>query len=437
MPLLHKWLIYLLLVAVPVAVGGVWLLQHLIRNDIRSEVDEQLRSDLMLMQQQARQPGFDLRSLANLRTAIVPETHSMSHPAGSSATDLAVVYSDTTAYDPREREVEPVRQLTATLPAAPGQTGWYRVTLSQPMGEFNEIIHLLSVSVRVTFVVLLGLLLLLNGWLLRRLWQPFYRLTNQLRTYRFDPKQANGQPIAPFADSDITEFRQLSSALNEMSRNLHSQFMAQRQFTDNAAHEMQTPLTITGHELDRLLSTEPLLPEQIETIGRAQEGIERLVRLNKSLLLLTRIDSHQFANEPVDLSALVERLVAVYADFAEHHRLGWQFTQTPGVWQTMNPFLAEVLFGNLLQNAVRHSSPHTTVTISLLPHAFLIQNTAPPLPFPADQLFERFVKNPAQPESTGLGLALVQQISQLYGLKISYSYTGAQHQFQIHFAAGN
>ncbi|MBO0938585.1 HAMP domain-containing histidine kinase [Fibrella sp. HMF5335] len=421
MKLLHKWLIYLLLVAVPVAVGGVWVLQRLIRDNIRTEVDEQLRTDLLLVTQQAGKPGFAAQSLNNIRVAITPET-------GPQAATNQPVFTDTVAYDPREREFEPIRRITATLPATTGQ---YRVTISQPMGEFNEIIQLLSVSVTVTFVVLLGLLLLLNGWLLRRLWQPFYQLTDQLRAYRLDPKPANGQPVAPFADSDVTEFRQLSGALNEMSRNLHSQFMAQRQFTDNAAHEMQTPLTIAGHELDRLLGTEPLSAEQIETIGRAQEGLERLVRLNKSLLLLTRIDSHQFADEPVDLSTLIGRLVTVYADFAEHHDLGWAYTETPDVMKRMNPFLAEVLFSNLLQNAVRHSAPYTTVQIRLLPDEFMIQNTAPPLPFAPDQLFERFVKNPAHPESTGLGLSLVQQIAQLYGLKIRYSYADGQHCFSV------
>ena len=426
MTLLHKWLIYLLLVAIPVAVGGVWVLQRLIRDNIRTEVDEQLRSDLLLIQQQAGKPGFDLRSLSNLRTEITPKTD-------APPTTGPAVFTDTVAYDPREREIVPLRRLAVTIPAGPEQAGHYRITLSQPMGEFNEIIQLLSVSVTVTFVVLLGLLLLLNGWLLRRLWQPFYHLTDQLRAYRLDPKPATGQPLAPFADSDVTEFSQLSNALNEMSRNLHSQFMAQRQFTDNAAHEMQTPLTITGHELDRLLGTEPLSPEQIEAIGRAQEGIGRLVRLNKSLLLLTRIDSHQFTDEPVDISVLIGRLVTVYTDFAEHHTLGWEFRGAPGVMMTMNPFLAEVLFSNLLQNAVRHSTPQTTVQIALSPNAFEIQNTAPPLPFAPDQLFERFVKNPAQPESTGLGLSLVEQIAQLYGLEIEYSYGGGQHTFRVEF----
>lgn len=429
MPLLRKWLIYLLLVAIPVAVGGVWLLQRLIRNDIRAEVDEQLHTDLLLLQEQAIKPGLDLRSLSNLRTTITPQTDAAASNALGTAT-----FTDTLAYDPREQEFEPVRRLTAMLPATPGTLPRYRVTINQPMGELNEIMQLLSVSVTVTFVVLLGLLLLLNGWLLRQLWQPFYQLTNQLRSYRLDPKPASGTPMAPFANSNVAEFNQLSQALNEMSRNLHSQFMAQRQFTDNAAHEMQTPLTITGHELDRLLGTEPLSPEQIETIGRAQAGIERLVRLNKSLLLLTRIDSHLFTDEPLDLSALTERLVTVYADFAEHHKLGWQYTAAPGVIMNMNPFLAEVLFSNLLQNAVRHSTPQTTVAITLSAEAFQIQNTAPPLPFQADQLFERFVKNPAQPESTGLGLALVQQIAQLYGLEVVYSYANGQHSFRVALA---
>ena len=130
MKLLHKWLIYLLLVAIPVAVGGVWVLQRLIRNNIRSEVDEQLRSDLLLIQQQAGKPGVDLRGLGNLRTAIAPETSLATSARGGLP---PITYTDSVAYDPREGEFEPVRRLTATLPPAPGQSQRYQVTISQPM----------------------------------------------------------------------------------------------------------------------------------------------------------------------------------------------------------------------------------------------------------------------------------------------------------------
>lgn len=421
MSLLRKTLLYLLLAAIPVALTGVWVFDALVNRVIRYEVDEQLSSDLGYIQQQLQ----TARTPLNRGQYLLDNPHISLLPSGRT---VSPTFSDSTEFDRRENEQVPVRRLTATV-----QVGkrTYLVVVKQAMGEFEEVAQMLSMSVILAFLALVVFLTVLNGWVSRRLWQPFYQLIEQLRAYRLDERTPT-----TFDQSSIAEFDQLSVALNDMSLTLHHQYVVQKEFTDHAAHEMQTPLAIMTTQLDRLLTTEPLTEEQVNLMEQAQASIRRLTQLNKSLLLLTKIENNQFADQQrVNLSELLDRLHRNFTAYAEHRGLSWAIQIDPDVVRLMNPHLAEVLFSNLIKNALTHALPHTFAKMSLTKTKFVSLNVGPPLPFPAEQLFDRFVKNPARPESTGLGLALVQQIAQRYGMTVEYKYDqrGRLHTFTVSF----
>lgn len=419
MNLLRKTLLYLVLAAVPIAIGGGWLFHTLINRVIRYEVDEQLSSDLAFVREQLQTVGTP----AGQGAYLLDNPHVEALPGSP---PVAPVFADTTEYDRREKQLVPVRRLTTV--AQIGQRT-YRIVVKQAIGEFEEIAQLLSIGIIVSFLALLTLLLVLNSWVSRRLWQPFYQLIDQLRTYRLDART----PLT-FTTGTIAEFNQLGSTLNTMSQTLHRQYTTQKEFTDHAAHEMQTPLAVVTTQLDQLLATEPLTSAQVKLVEQSQESIRRLSQLNKSLLLLTKIESNQFAEaSSVNLSELAERLHQDLQSYAQHRGLCWTSRITPDICQPMNPHLAEVLLLNLMRNALIHAQPGTDVQIVLTPADFRTINEAPPLPFPAAQLFNRFVKNPARPESTGLGLALVSQIIHRYGMRVTHGFdeTARQHTFTV------
>lgn len=419
MTLLHKTLLYLLLVSVPVVIGGGWLFHTLIYRGIQYEIDEQLSSNLAFVRRQLNE-GHTLAERYPLNNPSIEQI-----PASR---PVAPVFSDTLEFDWRENQPVPVRRLLATETVR-GRS--YRIGVRQAMGELNEIAHFLSVVVTGGFIVLLGLLVVLNGWISRRLWQPFYRLTDELRQYRLDEKKPT-----TFPDSDITEFNAVSAALNEMSQNLHQQYRAQKEFTDHAAHEMQTPLALVTAQLDSMLGTEPLTTEQIGLVESAQQSVWRLADLNKGLLLLTKIDNRQFSEQqPVNLSKLVGKLHDQFASYAEYRVIAWRSQVTPDVCRVLNPYLAEILITNLLKNVLLHADAGTYAEVVLTETCLTTRNVAPPLPFPTDRLFDRFVKNPARPDSTGLGLALVRQIARRYGMTVTYAYeeTVGLHTFTVLF----
>ena len=183
---------------------GGWLSHTLIYGGIQYEIDEQLSSDLAFVRRQLDQ-GHRLTGRFPLDNPRVEEV-SATHP-------VAPVFTNTLEFDWRENQPVPVRRLLTTVSA---RCRMYRVIVKQAMGELNEIAQFLSLVVTGGFVVLLGFLILLNGWVARQLWQPFYRLTDGLRQYRLDEKTPT-----IFPGSTIAEFNAISTALNEMSRNLH------------------------------------------------------------------------------------------------------------------------------------------------------------------------------------------------------------------------
>lgn len=421
MKLLAKTSLYLLLAALPVAIGGAFLFYSLIHRAILQEVDEllvsQLRQTEQQMQQRPPMPG-----------AVGDWDNNPQIEAKPSAFRLQPTFSDTTEIDLREQEPVSVRLLRASVRAG-GAT--YQVTIRQAYAEFDEIARALSVGVIVCFLSLVGVLLGLDVLIARRVWQPFYQIIDQLRSYRLD-----GTETAPFPTSQVPEFALLSQSLHEMTHNLRQQYQLQKQFTENASHEMQTPLAIASAELELLSQSAQLSETNWERMQRATDAIRRLSQQNRSLLLLARIENKQFGQrQPVDLSQLVHKLLSIYADFAVHKNLRFDSELSPDCLIDLNPQLAEVLLTNLIKNTIRHSRRASRIRVELTSLYFRITNSGDPLPFPAEHLFERFRRNPAQSDSTGLGLALVKQIADAYAMPLTHAYDSVKqtHTFTVTF----
>ena len=134
--------------------------------------------------------------------------------------------------------------------------------------------------------------------------RPLYALLRWLDGYTVGARNA---PLA--VETSVTEFRKLNDAARRYAERAESSFERQKQFIGNASHEMQTPLAVCRNRLEMLVDdAHALTGEQLGEIAKVQRTLDYLVRLNRSLLLLSKIDNGQFPEaEEVDVNALVRR----------------------------------------------------------------------------------------------------------------------------------
>ncbi len=419
MKLLSKTAIYLCLASLPIAILGVFTLHWFIHKSTIHEIDEILISHLKKVEnklQNAPDKRFILGDLDdNPHLQLVPNSVKVNS-----------IFSDSTELDLRENEKITIRVLKATVR---NKNQNFLVIVTQSYEEFEEISAKLSWGLGLYFLGFLMLLLLINFLLYRQLWKPFYEIINHLRNY-----QLNKSTSDIFKKEATEEFNLLSQTLHQMTERISKQFIRQKEFTENASHEIQTPIAVISAELEILLDSENLPEKEANHVQKSMDSLQKLSQLNKSLLLLTKIENNQFSEtEKVNLSNLVTNLLETYQDFAQHRNIKIYQEIKPDKTLEINPLLAEILVGNLLKNAIKYNQNGGNLTCILKDNQLIISNKGDKLPFSETQLFNRFVKHPKHLESTGLGLAIVKQIAEQYGLNITYQFNETEliHTFKI------
>ena len=307
----------------------------------------------------------------------------------------------------------------------------YRVTTYISAKEYRHLLIKISIAEGIIFILLLASIVIINRSESRRLWTPFYATMNAVRGY--DIRQ--NKPLSLDSTTGIEEFDRLNKTLRDLIDHVDQAYRNQKQFTENASHELQTPLAIIRSKVELLIEGPGLNEDSAQLLQEITEANERLSQMNKNLLLLTRIDNGQYPEiGPVDLSSLVERLTQFFRDYYENEVAKTTTTIPPGIHLTANPALIEILVNNLLRNAYIHNMPGGWVDIQLSGKALTIKNSGPALEGDPERLFDRFRKGRVDNRTTGLGLALVRQIAQLYNYDIHYIYQDGEHQLRVTFS---
>ena len=394
---------YALLAAVLFALGGAVLYGSL-NWALRNEVDEQL-----LDQQRALASGRATRQAGPPRadSLLVSRTP---RPGG---------LHEAVFYDEAEQTMVPYRELSFPVKRG-GQTYW--VTLRKSQLETED---LLLVVLSVMLAVLAGLLLSLvglNRWLARRLWAPFQRTLAALRAFDLRQHTPLVLPATP-----IDEFTELNQALTQMSTRLASEYQRLNEFTGNAAHETQTPLAIMQAKLEQLMQDDSLRPQSATLVGELYGATRRLSRLHQALTLLSSIENEQYTQAvPVRLDQVVADKIEQLQERAGARNLRFRVAIAGVPTLVLHPGLADSLVSNLLQNAVKHSLPGSTIEVTLSRDSLVVANPGPVVSGDPARFFERFRKHNAASDSPGLGLSIVQQICRYYGFALRYDFAPAR-----------
>lgn len=324
-----------------------------------------------------------------------------------------------------EQELEPYRLIAfdSELGGRP-----YRIAFMESKYE-NEL--LLSSITALIVAMLVLLFLLLNGinhFLASRIWRPFTHALGQMSAFRVGQSQS-----LAFLPTKIDEFQQLEAALEEMTTKMQKDYRALKQFSENASHEIQTPLAIIRSQVELLMQQGNLGEEQARHLSQIREAADRLSRLNQALLLLTRIENQQYeTRNPVNLREVIERKLSSFELLAEAKAIQISASLTD-VSAVIHPDLADVLVSNLLGNAIRHNVNGGTVAIELAPRQLVIRNTGNALEVAPELLFQRFQKGNDASRSNGLGLAIVREICHQAGWRASYEIEDAAHVVSVCF----
>ncbi|GAA0549666.1 sensor histidine kinase [Chitinophaga japonensis] len=236
-----------------------------------------------------------------------------------------------------------------------------------------------------------------------------------------------------FPKTGTREFRELNAFLQKMTDKAVDEYAAVKEFSENASHELQTPLAILRNKLE-LLSETNIGEEQAALLGDMQNAIEKLTKINRSLTLLARMENNEYAvSENIKFCRVVKDVLSAYEDRIELKNLSVRSDFEKNVLLKIHPVLADMLINNLLGNAVRHNVQDGHIDISLTQRKLEIRNTGLPPEMPTHELFQRFKKSNQCSESVGLGLSIVKQICEVCGFYISYHYSDQLHTVTVQF----
>lgn len=305
----------------------------------------------------------------------------------------------------------------------------YNLQIKTSMVDKYALVKRIVLLLILLIVLLLAGLLIINRILTKKIWQPFYNTLKQLRNYSVD-KQA----VIKLGSTHVTEFNDLNNAIEQLTERNHQAYTSQKEFTENASHEMQSPLAVFQSKLELLMQTKPLNEEQASLITDLADASKRMSRLNKSLILLTKIDNNQFLEkENISVKDILQKLILQYGFQIKQKSIQCSFDDTTDIIIEANKTLMEILLGNLLSNAIRHNVHNGSIQIIIKEKELIIINSGKQSSLDTEKLFKRFQKESQDSNSIGIGLEIVKKICTLNHYSIQYQFANQMHIFSVRF----
>ena len=204
-------------------------------------------------------------------------------------------------------------------------------------------------------------------------------------------------------------------------------------FIGHASHELQTPLAVCQNRLEILLNDPQLTEKQLQDIVKARQTLDYATKLNKTLLLLSKIENRQFyESQDIEVNELIKRLLKDYSEIYSGRQIDYIVEEKGNMHLYMDDTLASVLFSNLIKNAFIHNIEGGKLKIFISTDQIIFVNTGNETPLDTNKIFMRFYHESKDNNSMGLGLSLVYSICQLYGITLSYNYENKEHFFILH-----
>ena len=407
---------YLATSILALGVGGV-VAYNLIESEIQKETEYELFGSLERIEERidrllSRDMELDRMNSDQLlvQETIGPESEAQ--------------FSDTLAMHPRLERLERMRKLSTVREV---QGRFFRIELIDVLVEDSDIYESV-VRIMSWLFVILAIALVISGFFIsRHLFNPFRKTLLEIRNFQI----GNTEPIK-LPKTNTKEFNTLNHFVADMTDRAQNEYQTLKKFSENASHEIQTPLAIAQGKLEILTDDSNLSPEQFQLIQSTQNALKKLSKVQQGLGLLTKIENREFSvPERINLSDLVNESLTNFKELYDLRELSVEADVAENVEVRLNKHLGDVLLNNLMQNAIRHNVDEGYIKVNLNNRRLDIRNSGPQPSKDPKLMFERFEKN-GHDQSTGLGLAIVKEICDYHNFDVSYVYD-IDHHLSIDF----
>ena len=306
---------------------------------------------------------------------------------------------------------------------------YFLVGMVVNINDFTKLQRDIANRILPSFIILALTIILFSTLMSGFLFNPFHRILSQMHRY----KVGKGVHVKEIKTSTL-EFSKLQYLFKGMVKRIETDYSNLKEYTENMAHEIQTPLAIIRSKAERLIADEEVMSEHKESVQAIYHEANHLSKLGTTLNLLTKIENGEYTNsvnlttqdtilKHVDsIKELVElKSLTIETDLDSEHQF------------LIDPFLFDIILKNLLRNSLRYSTNEGPIKIITTSNELIISNYGKKLQVDEQRIFERFYSSDNSNQSLGLGLALVKRICDLNQLKISYAYSDNQHFFKINF----
>ena len=329
-------------------------------------------------------------------------------------------------YDTLLAENEPYRELNFPI-VIEGTPYTYSSKIN--LVEKEDLITNIAILFLIMLLLLLGGLLLITKRISNTIWKPFYETLEKIEQFEIDKSEDFS-----LSNTKIEEFNRLNQSIKNLVEKNTSIYMNQREFVENAAHELQTPLAIFQAKIDTLIQIPGYSSVQYEMLNGLNESVARLHHINKNLLLLSKLEHNSYQDkQSVLLNEIIQKHIDFFQEQANKKRIKISIEILEQIEVKSNPILAEILINNLMLNAIVHNVENGIINVELSQKAIVFSNTGKLESLKVEKIFSRFSKQTSSNQGNGLGLAIVKKIASINKWKVHYSFSDNIHSFIVHF----
>ncbi|MFT7613137.1 MAG: signal transduction histidine kinase [Parvicellaceae bacterium] len=304
----------------------------------------------------------------------------------------------------------------------------FRVEIKKESEETATFVSSFFFTHFLILLVVVGIFALFKFFFLRNIWSPFFATLKMIQEHDIPNEKVKFDTT-----TKVKEFKELNTELQNLADRIYREYQTQKSYTEDATHELMTPIAVIRNKMELLIQSEQLKVTDLALIGDMLSKLDRIAKINKALILLSKIDHQYEEQEAVNLNKVIDESLNFFEDQIRNKGIAVRKNVTEDLIITMNDDLAHILLMNLLKNSVLHNIENGTIEISVLENVLTIKNSGLALESSSNSMFKRFAKESSNPDSIGLGLSIIQRVCRRYNVRLTYSVDKSTHTFQLAF----